>query len=111
MPSLTGVQTCALRSEEHTSELQSLTNIVCRLLLEKKKIKGRSTGNRVQLDQSSLRGPWPGAHASRVCLCQTFSADRTRIRIDHREKRRAFRPGTADGAGHVQMRDRIVSVV
>src|ERR1019366_9050099 len=24
------------RSEEHTSELQSLTNIVCRLLLEKK---------------------------------------------------------------------------
>src|SRR5262249_60855901 len=26
------------RSEEHTSELQSLTNIVCRLLLEKKKL-------------------------------------------------------------------------
>src|SRR5262249_59430218 len=25
------------RSEEHTSELQSLTNIVCRLLLDKKK--------------------------------------------------------------------------
>src|SRR5258706_8217733 len=64
--SVTGVQTCALpicqflnrrraclanvvsadrdrvelgrvRSEEHTSELQSLTNLVCRLLLEKKK--------------------------------------------------------------------------
>src|SRR5262249_59901024 len=29
------------RSEEHTSELQSLTNIVCRLLLEKKKNKKR----------------------------------------------------------------------
>src|SRR5258706_10074703 len=27
----------AERSEEHTSELQSLTNLVCRLLLEKKK--------------------------------------------------------------------------
>src|SRR5262249_56040861 len=27
-----------LRSEEHTSELQSLTNLVCRLLLEKKKV-------------------------------------------------------------------------
>src|SRR5258706_7360215 len=27
------------RSEEHTSELQSLTNLVCRLLLEKKKIE------------------------------------------------------------------------
>ena len=28
---------CALRSEEHTSELQSRRNLVCRLLLEKKK--------------------------------------------------------------------------
>src|SRR5438093_4844596 len=27
------------RSEEHTSELQSLTNLVCRLLLEKKRKK------------------------------------------------------------------------
>src|SRR5258706_11739933 len=31
-----------IRSEEHTSELQSLTNLVCRLLLEKKK-RGRGT--------------------------------------------------------------------
>src|SRR5258706_5774737 len=30
------------RSEEHTSELQSLTNLVCRLLLEKKKNKLRA---------------------------------------------------------------------
>ena len=29
----------ALRSEEHTSELQSRENLVCRLLLEKKKKK------------------------------------------------------------------------
>src|SRR2546430_4989098 len=29
----------APRSEEHTSELQSQSNLVCRLLLEKKKIK------------------------------------------------------------------------
>src|SRR5687767_15241833 len=29
------------RSEEHTSELQSLAYLVCRLLLEKKKKKGR----------------------------------------------------------------------
>src|SRR5438046_4622846 len=28
-----------MRSEEHTSELQSLTNLVCRLLLEKKNKK------------------------------------------------------------------------
>src|SRR2546425_6112750 len=30
---------CADRSEEHTSELQSLAYLVCRLLLEKKKKK------------------------------------------------------------------------
>src|SRR2546430_10254291 len=29
----------AIRSEEHTSELQSQSNLVCRLLLEKKKIQ------------------------------------------------------------------------
>src|SRR5438093_8143202 len=30
------------RSEEHTSELHSLTNLVCRLLLEKKKKKDKT---------------------------------------------------------------------
>src|SRR5256886_13372885 len=30
-----------IRSEEHTSELQSQSNLVCRLLLEKKKVVGR----------------------------------------------------------------------
>src|SRR2546430_11621416 len=34
---LGGGQKNALRSEEHTSELQSQSNLVCRLLLEKKK--------------------------------------------------------------------------
>src|SRR5947208_9111661 len=33
------VQISALRSEEHTSELQSPDHLVCRLLLEKKKKK------------------------------------------------------------------------
>src|SRR5258706_14275126 len=32
----------AQRSEEHTSELQSLTNLVCRLLLAKKKLQART---------------------------------------------------------------------
>src|SRR2546430_12748386 len=31
------------RSEEHTSELQSQSNLVCRLLLEKKKKKNKNT--------------------------------------------------------------------
>ena len=42
------------RSEEHTSELQSLVNLVCRLLLEKKKTnkqkkkKKRTTNNQLR---------------------------------------------------------------
>src|SRR5258706_9417351 len=36
-------RTSVSRSEEHTSELQSLTNLVCRLLLEKKKKKNKKT--------------------------------------------------------------------
>src|SRR5260370_14450179 len=32
-----GLEDSAVRSEEHTSELQSHLNLVCRLLLEKKK--------------------------------------------------------------------------
>src|SRR5260221_10069828 len=34
----------ALRSEEHTSELQSHSDLVCRLLLEKKKTRTRLLG-------------------------------------------------------------------
>src|SRR2546430_9204473 len=45
-----------LRSEEHTSELQSQSNLVCRLLLEKKKrlthfrLAGDTAGGQLQLD-------------------------------------------------------------
>src|SRR5438270_8582553 len=34
-----------VRSEEHTSELQSQSNLVCRLLLEKKKKKNKQQSN------------------------------------------------------------------
>src|SRR5438046_5345640 len=44
----------AVRSEEHTSELQSLTNLVCRLLLEKKKKKNeRITGRHTKRNVNS----------------------------------------------------------
>src|SRR2546426_9121992 len=36
---------CELRSEEHTSELQSPCNLVCRLLLEKKKKTNKNEHN------------------------------------------------------------------
>src|SRR2546430_5208715 len=37
-----------LRSEEHTSELQSQSNLVCRLLLEKKKDSTKESGTQDQ---------------------------------------------------------------
>src|SRR2546430_7893704 len=48
------------RSEEHTSELQSQSNLVCRLLLEKKKNKKKKTStmrmrsHRTTSDHTSL---------------------------------------------------------
>src|SRR5438034_8574358 len=46
-----------MRSEEHTSELQSHSDLVCRLLLEKKK-KNKTEGNssklRISNDQTTI---------------------------------------------------------
>src|SRR5258706_7402990 len=47
------------RSEEHTSELQSLTNLVCRLLLEK---KNYDLGSDISID----RRPLSARHAART---------------------------------------------
>src|SRR5687768_18197462 len=41
-----GAKILLLRSEEHTSELQSRLHLVCRLLLEKKKHKRNRSGRR-----------------------------------------------------------------
>src|SRR5438034_5804941 len=46
----------AIRSEEHTSELQSHSDLVCRLLLEKKKM------NRYTTAISARRGAWYVTH-------------------------------------------------
>src|SRR5688500_19929183 len=43
------------RSEEHTSELQSPCNLVCRLLLEKKNIKHSQPIHLVKEPQTELR--------------------------------------------------------
>src|SRR3954462_14865882 len=58
MPSSAG-QTSALRSEEHTSELQSHDNLVCRLLLETKKPQFSSAG----FSASGGGGGGRGSHA------------------------------------------------
>src|SRR5688572_31302838 len=52
----------ALRSEEHTSELQSQSNLVCRLLLEKKKINPEEPANH-----------GPNHWTQRVCLSAVYS--------------------------------------
>src|SRR5438093_6347521 len=43
------------RSEEHTSELQSLTNLVCRLLLEKKKKKKKNKKQNIYKQHNYIR--------------------------------------------------------
>src|SRR2546427_5474175 len=49
-----------LRSEEHTSELQSQSNLVCRLLLEKKKKKQRGSSDKIHISKYNS-----------VAVCQT----------------------------------------
>src|SRR2546425_6537974 len=54
-----------LRSEEHTSELQSLAYLVCRLLLEKKKEsrKAEPAGNEASMRKTHSMVPG-GVHAA-----------------------------------------------
>src|SRR5438270_3122737 len=54
---------CRIRSEEHTSELQSQSNLVCRLLLEKKK--------------TVLPKPIPESRQTRVCSIPASIAKRS----------------------------------
>src|SRR5438093_1813587 len=79
-----------IRSEEHTSELQSLTNIVCRLLLEKKKTKQAnprytSTSTSSRNARSTSPSPWAATaeeHGAthiasrRAHCCATDAAER-----------------------------------
>src|SRR5262245_64511075 len=55
-PGLRSLRTAAPRgrSEEHTSELQSLRHLVCRLLLEKKKKKKNTTDLKLTQTYSTL---------------------------------------------------------
>src|SRR2546430_9056269 len=47
------------RSEEHTSELQSQSNLVCRLLLEKKKQRRRVSSRRTMPRPAAFSSPSP----------------------------------------------------
>src|SRR5438046_5991170 len=68
----TPARASSTRSEEHTSELQSLTNLVCRLLLEKK--------NELE---STARGAWTNARtAQQIIPTRTLRNWRTRPSTD-----------------------------
>src|SRR5690242_17015686 len=89
----------AIRSEEHTSELQSHVNLVCRLLLEKKKVRLQQSGPRAR----------PGA-ALRIRRAEVHRVDEPEARhvgsgLDrHRATRRARRRRAADPRDVVQGR-------
>src|SRR2546430_9828254 len=51
-----GGRSAAARSEEHTSELQSQSNLVCRLLLEKKKTHDEQFVKLTEHQPASLSG-------------------------------------------------------
>src|SRR5947199_6033238 len=46
----------SMRSEEHTSELQSLRHLVCRLLLEKKKRRNTTTSENGETFELAMQG-------------------------------------------------------
>src|SRR5436305_10952541 len=53
------IQPMVIRSEEHTSELQSRPHLVCRLLLEKKK---NNTSPIESMTITTIKPPDPGKH-------------------------------------------------
>src|SRR5947199_7771764 len=61
---------CPPRSEEHTSELQSLRHLVCRLLLEKKKKTGNAAPGSVPGQRQQQR------HAIRKGHCVALVPNR-----------------------------------
>src|SRR3954449_6623587 len=68
MPS-SGCQKCA-RSEEHTSELQSHSHLVCRLLLEKKNYRTCGPSSRLRAAETASRAT--SSTASRGGSLRTF---------------------------------------
>src|SRR5207249_7593886 len=62
-----------LRSEEHTSELQSRFDLVCRLLLEKKNQDVVTLPSRTGLGEGSLIGGDGAQHVVELCAAVTES--------------------------------------
>src|SRR5688572_31124409 len=67
-----------LRSEEHTSELQSQSNLVCRLLLEKKKLPAPAPATRVYARPTAPIGSSPAAASEPLASTRVAPATPTR---------------------------------
>src|SRR2546430_3311256 len=76
-----GLQPGDLRSEEHTSELQSQSNLVCRLLLEKKSLYSVTSGFRTSpATISSCREAFPSVALSHRGSTEALAATRSMVR-------------------------------
>src|SRR5256885_3574164 len=64
------------RSEEHTSELQSPCNLVCRLLLEKKKIANLTT----LIEHLGIAPVYISGISSAACITLRFASDHAWVR-------------------------------
>src|SRR2546421_4245030 len=60
------------RSEEHTSELQSRSDLVCRLLLEKKKKK--KTKQQDSTENKTTRHANTGCTSTSTCISATYTS-------------------------------------
>src|SRR3954466_10104843 len=72
-----------IRSEEHTSELQSHDNLVCRLLLEKKERRSEEHTSELQSHDN--------------IVCRLLLAQKPRARLPHRQWHVAVRPVSGGG--------------
>src|SRR5260370_4064776 len=72
---------CALRSEEHTSELQSHLNLVCRLLLEKKNTRPNTSHTGIPYSVFVLKNKKGAEHGSRL-RSQLTSGARAHGRVE-----------------------------
>src|SRR2546430_3447957 len=75
IPSVGNAGSARRRSEEHTSELQSQSNLVCRLLLEKKKHITSSYTRRHNDRTSSFRTLFPPRHGTPIASTARAASD------------------------------------
>src|SRR5690554_7555342 len=71
--------TSEVRSEEHTSELQSRPHLVCRLLLEKKKNKRMQLRSRMKIREGKLQG---FKRQAAVCISNVKEKDPGTLQYD-----------------------------